>query len=534
MTMISMPVIFREFRVAARQKRTFVFRTVFGALLAFMALMFMLTTAFSRSWSGMGYYLLKTLSWQMFALLFVFAPAVTCGCISDEKRQGTLGLLLLTHLNSADIVLGKFFSRAIDLILLFLSATPFLFVPVLMGGVNWDVIFSAVLCILSMLVLALAFGVYASAYSRTTAQAVIVAYVGLILYNVVLIFVTHAASLLTGTTGKLAIIVPLAALKMGSPAAAMFYGGTHNALVSLAWSGGVAVALIAMAIWKLPRTLHAETFREPFWRSVRGLFSPSVRTIRKRASGRSTLDRNPLLWLSYSRYGNWLFQLVVVTIICVVLAWIYTSFSGHIARTAFSFSMKTGGWLFGFAVRILILVSVARSFSTEKEDGSLELLLTTPVTNRQVVHARIASVLLRFGLLYALACVLQLTGGVFQLGLRESGMWVFEIVSDVTGLFYLITIGLLISVWSKSVTQSIMLTIFATILLGWLLTMVGYMIVALAMAFLFSKLGVSGSSTGSMWFLGFGFMGVRAIIELGLAIGAYWLLVKNFRRYATR
>ena len=48
--------------------------------------------------------------------IFIFAPAVTCGCIADEKKQGTLGLLFLTHLNSADIVLGKFVSRALDLV----------------------------------------------------------------------------------------------------------------------------------------------------------------------------------------------------------------------------------------------------------------------------------------------------------------------------------------------------------------------------------------------------------------------------------
>src|SRR6185295_19358743 len=116
---------------------------VFGLLLAFMTLMFVVSTAFSGASSGSGYYLLQMFAWQIFVLLFVFAPAVTCGCIADEKKQGTLGLLFLTHLNSADIVLGKFFSRAVDLILLFLSATPFLFVPVLMGGVNWDVTFSA-------------------------------------------------------------------------------------------------------------------------------------------------------------------------------------------------------------------------------------------------------------------------------------------------------------------------------------------------------------------------------------------------------
>src|SRR5262245_19157074 len=122
--MISLPVIFREFRVAARHKRTFVFRSVFGALLAFMALMFTISMGFSGASSGSGYYLLQIFVWQIFVLLFIFAPAVTCGCISDEKKQGTLGLLFLTHLNSADIVLGKFVSRALDLVLLFLSATP--------------------------------------------------------------------------------------------------------------------------------------------------------------------------------------------------------------------------------------------------------------------------------------------------------------------------------------------------------------------------------------------------------------------------
>ena len=529
--MISLPIIFREFRVAARHKRTFVFRSVFGGLLAFMALMFVIIMKFSGGSSGSGYYLLQMFSWLIFVLLFVFAPAVTCGCIADEKKQGTLGLLFLTHLNSADIVLGKFVSRGLDLVLLFLSATPFLFVPVLMGGVNWEVTFSAVLCISSLLVLALAFGVFASTYSRFTAQAVISGYVGLILYNVVMGILPQLAEFLSkgGAWQSFAIWV-FDYCKMASPALALAVGGTHNAFVSFLWSGSVALVLVGLSVWKLPRTLQTESFRQPFWRSVRGWFSPSVRTIRKRTGSGSMIDRNPLLWLSYSRYGNWMMQLIVVAIICVLAAWAYTALSGDIGRAVFWGSLKGIGWLLGFCIRILILVSVARSFATEKEDGSLELLLTTPITNRQIVQSRVVSVLLRFGLLYGLACVLQLASGITG----DLGIWVFELVSDISGLLYLMAVGLWISVWSKTVTQSIMLTIFAVILVGWFLTMVGYMLIAMLSMLWFTKVAGVNPAKYMQLVIGFGTLGLRSIVELAMASLAYGLLIRNFRQYATR
>src|SRR5207249_1096096 len=125
--------------------------------------------------------------------------------------------------------------------------------------------------------------------------------------------------------------------------------------------------------------------------------------------GRRFLDSNPALWLHLGRSGGWMPQLIMTTVLCCALAAGYLAVSGDMGRGIFALSATGFGWLLGFCMKILILVFVARSFATEKEDGSLELLLTTPISNRQIVRAKILSVLARFGLLYALGCVLQLS-----------------------------------------------------------------------------------------------------------------------------
>src|ERR1043166_7302744 len=99
--------------------------------------MFMANRQASSRWMVGGDYLLRTFAWYLYTLILVAAPALTCGCIADEKKDGTLGLLLLTRLNSADIILGKFITRGVDLLLLLISTMPFLFVPFFLGGARW-------------------------------------------------------------------------------------------------------------------------------------------------------------------------------------------------------------------------------------------------------------------------------------------------------------------------------------------------------------------------------------------------------------
>lgn len=528
--MLSFPILFREFRVAARYKRTYVARLLFAGLLLLVTLLFLALQAVWPRSSAMGLYLLKSFAWQVSLLLFIFAPAITCGCIADEKKEGTLGLLFLTHLNSADIVLGKFLSKGADLLLLFLSALPFLFVPVLMGGVGWDQAAGVVLTILALLLLTASVGMFCSTFARTTAQALLLAYAALIAYNALVALLPLLGKLAVALGWKTFAALLPSWLWLASPVSGLLHGGARDALVTLTCCGFIAVVLQGLSIWRLPRTLEEKSFRDPLWRSTNRLVSPSVRAIRKRREGaRGMLDRNPVLWLNFSRRNTWLFQLILLGVGCVAVAWVFAVRDTDLAQSILSVSFGGVGWLLHFGVQILILIAAARSFATEKQDGSLELLLTTPISGAQIVRGKILSIFLRFGVILALACLFQ-AARQGQLGIPGLSLnWLYTMLGQVSSICMIVCVGIFFSVWMKSVAQAIIVTILTTI--------VGRMIVgtvlSIGTAILITMSSVSfGMNSLPVQIALPAFSGAAA--DLIIALIAYKATVKNLRIYAAR
>src|SRR5690348_11954001 len=104
--MTFLPIVSRELRVAARRRATFWTRTAvalgacgIGVFLYLASLDVPAEVVAQRIFTGL----------LVLAVFFcVFAGRrSTADCLSEEKREGTLGLLFLTDLKGYDIVLGK-------------------------------------------------------------------------------------------------------------------------------------------------------------------------------------------------------------------------------------------------------------------------------------------------------------------------------------------------------------------------------------------------------------------------------------------
>src|SRR5437016_3325110 len=107
------PVLERELRRASRIPTTW-----FGRFIA------ALVTSVSGIWLfwvfyriGMGAtggrHMFTALTWVIFAQCLLSGASRTADCLSEEKREDTIGLLFLTHLKARDIVLGKLFAKAL-------------------------------------------------------------------------------------------------------------------------------------------------------------------------------------------------------------------------------------------------------------------------------------------------------------------------------------------------------------------------------------------------------------------------------------
>src|SRR5947207_12929317 len=105
--MTFLPIVERELRVQARQKRTQRLRlgAAGGSIALVMGMVIFKIVFFSSTSLGHGVF--EALAWAAFIYCLLAGVATTADCLSEEKREGTLGLLFLTDLRGYDVVLGK-------------------------------------------------------------------------------------------------------------------------------------------------------------------------------------------------------------------------------------------------------------------------------------------------------------------------------------------------------------------------------------------------------------------------------------------
>jgi ABC-type transport system involved in multi-copper enzyme maturation permease subunit len=112
-----------------------------------------------------GATVLHQMSWLLF-LATLLMGLVSADSITRERREGTLGLLLLTDLTPGEIVWGKMLSCGLTSFLVLLGALPALMFPVLAGGVTGSEAALIALGLVNTLFVALTAGLWMSALFR--------------------------------------------------------------------------------------------------------------------------------------------------------------------------------------------------------------------------------------------------------------------------------------------------------------------------------------------------------------------------------
>src|SRR5258706_9100375 len=173
--MTFLPVAERELRVAARRRGTYGSRMVAAALALILFAGFVLL-----NWGGrlfrtnqLGPILFAIFSWLSFAFTSASGVFLTSDCLSEEKRDGTLGLLFLTDLRGYDVVFGKLLSNSLVAAYGLLAAFPVIGLALLLGGVTGAEFWRLMLVLCNTLFFSLAAGVLVSSLSRDPQKAMI-------------------------------------------------------------------------------------------------------------------------------------------------------------------------------------------------------------------------------------------------------------------------------------------------------------------------------------------------------------------------
>ena len=400
---------------------------------------------------------LAALEGTLLTIAVVLGPAVLAGSLAGEKERGSLGLLLTTRASSREIVTGRIAGKMAQIGMILLTGVP----PVILLARFADLPARVTLTML-VVPLAVTFGggglsALASVLSRRGRDALLVVY----LIDIVFVLIPGAVALrfAPGTLDHLVALNPYSCIE---PV-------VWNEDVALAWTTVVLWVLVglggtALASWRLrPACLGRTSDEQGTRRHGRRLWVPVVDEAR------------PMLWKelfvervgSLGRVGSWIgFVLVLVLAggslaLTALIIWGARQPGGHDWADWARANMadwvgKSSGWI-SLLIQLAIGLRAAVSISSERERGTWDALLTSPLEAGEIVRGKL------WGSLYALRWLIASAYLAWALGAATETISVSDAVTRgfavlILGAF-MAAVGVRTSLANNSATRGMAVTI---------------------------------------------------------------------------
>lgn len=123
-----------------------------------------------------------------FWTLFFFIPAITMRTIAEERRSGTLELLLTKPLNDFEIITGKWLACLALIFFMLILTLPYYFTVAALGNIDHGVVFSGYFALLAISAVYISIGILASSVTDNQIVAFIlslsIAFVFHVLFDV--------------------------------------------------------------------------------------------------------------------------------------------------------------------------------------------------------------------------------------------------------------------------------------------------------------------------------------------------------------
>jgi ABC-2 family transporter protein len=402
-----LPIAGRELRVAARKRSTFWLRVAGAAVGVVIGAGCLLLGNLERAGTAwMGGVLFNILTWLCLAAGLSAGLFFTSDALSEEKREGTLGLLFLTDLRGYDVVWGKLMATSLRGFYALLAVLPVIAVTLLMGGITGVQYGKSSLALVNGLFLSLAAGMLISAVSRDSQKALAATLLVVLLFSV-------GGPLVDAIRAGLrhARFAPLWSLcSPGYVLATASAWGRSEYWEALLISQIAGWGMLVLACLVVPWSWQE---RRPAGPGAKHGWAYAVKYGGRKLQGRrrrKLLECDPVAWLTgrerWQSLGLWTIALLVAGGFGYGLlkripieAWVVWSYVG------------------GFFTLLLYLcaTSLACRFLVEaRRSGLLELLLVTPVNERQIVRGQWRGLLRLFGLPVLLLLAVQVTGATLS------------------------------------------------------------------------------------------------------------------------
>lgn len=408
-----LPIVDRELRVAARRQGTYWLR-MFVAL----ALVVLATWVFLVSRNLAQHQIAQTIFYTLTGGLMLYALLAgmrsTADCLSEEKRDGTLGLLFLTNLRGYDVVVGKLAANSLAVSYCLLAVMPVLAVPLLMGGVAGAEFGRVALVLVNTLFFSLSAGMLGSALCKNQRVAILMTFL-------LILFVTAAGPALGAWVAwkynwrrfDFTFLYPSPVYSYAAAVDQVFKSPVGKGFY---WSLGIVHGFgwlcLALASWLAPRSWQDKAL------SVGGMRRREIVRTFAEGGGRirdafrtRTLDRNAFFWLATRPRVRPLWSWVPLG--CAALAWVWGS-------------LKLGGDWFNIGIysataimlsttlKAMIGAEAGRRLIEDRKIGAMELVLSTPLSVREILHGQRLALQRQFLMpvvvMFALALWMMLAG----------------------------------------------------------------------------------------------------------------------------
>lgn len=403
------PVFAFETRACSRRWQWYAGRALFVAML--LAALFVVhrnrpsDSATIQGMAKLGQNFYVALVGMQLTLVLLAAPAATAGAVCHDRATGMMTHVLVTDLTPAEIVVGKLAARLVPVLGLIACGLPLATLLTLLGGVDPDALFGAFLVTVGLAALGCSLAFAFSLWAKKPHEALLGAFAVWALWLLGRPFV----NLLNSSFGLALNVPPM----LDNPYALCFRPYWWPGSVSAAdyvWFAGLCLAasaaLTGLSILMLRRVCtRTDVPRKSSLRGRLAEFGERLDPFRWLPEPR--LDFNPILWREWRRTQPSGLGRVISGLYALGAA---TASAGAIVAPRSTFAMA---WVNGLQVSIgmlLLAVAAATALAEERVRGSLDVLMTTTLSTREIVVGKWLGSFRRVPLLALLPTLVVLCG----------------------------------------------------------------------------------------------------------------------------
>ncbi|MFO1043244.1 MAG: ABC transporter permease [Planctomycetaceae bacterium] len=394
--MLAGPLFSRETLTAPRQFKHFLVRSGYiGAMFVLMYTAAQTTFGWQQIRNLGDVARFGQLVFQIFAvvqltLMIFFSVLFAAGNVAQEKDRRTILLLLMTDLRDSEFVLGKLFASLLLPAVLLATSIPVFAVVHLMGGTSLVQMGCVIAISAAAGFLAGCWGSMVAFWREKTFQTLAISLIGVVLS----LGCVEGLLILSGTTTPAGIAIgALNPFRSTFRVLDPFHAeaGTTFATVALISAAELSVvgiilavvAILRLRIWNPSRTLGEAATKDE---NVQGVVRPP-----------RVVWNSPVIWreMMTKAYGRKVILIKFAYLVTAAFAIYSVVVSPRDAGLVLGMISPSGAAFVGLSLLAMLLVNAqaVTSLTTERDAGTLELLLVTDVTAKEFILGKLGGVL---------------------------------------------------------------------------------------------------------------------------------------------